>query len=143
MLDTALPPSVRVLPMSDKIDGFVGLSIEAVQLDYFLNTLRKTGRFRYCRSGLRTPNGTAVLFQFKARVVAMATLIGDERYVEKRGDFAGAMRFEPASVRVFLPWDAEMLRTVWRGLGRFGHARFHLNPGNWPAFVAALRDIRP
>ena len=139
----ALPPSVRVLPMSDRIEGFVGLSIEGVQRDYFLTSLRKTGRFRYGRSGLRSPRGTAVLFQFKARVVAMSMLIGDERYAEKRDGFAGAMRFEPASVRVFAPWDAAMLRTVWRGFGNFGHARFHLNPGNWPAFVAALRDVRP
>lgn len=140
--DDALPPNVRVLPMSDRVEGFVGLSIDAVQKDFFLNTLRRTGRFRYCRSGLRSPTGTAVLFQFKARIVATATLVGDERYAEKRDGFAGAMRFEPKSVRVFSPWDAAMLRTVWRGFGTFGHARFHLNPGNWPAFVAALRDVR-
>ena len=138
-----LPPSVRVLPMSDRIVGFVGMSVERVQQEYFLGAFRRSGRFQYCRSGLRSPDRTAVLFQFKAHVVACATLVGGERYAERRGGFAGAMRFDRASIRVFAPWDAAMLRTVWPGFGTFGHARFRLNPGNWPAFERALRDVGP
>ena len=46
-------PAVRIWPMSDKIPGFRGRSIEDVQQRTFLRDLRKNkGRFHYRSAGL-------------------------------------------------------------------------------------------
>ena len=66
-------PAVRIWPMSDKLAGFRGRSIEDVQARLFLGDLPKCGgRYRYPSSGLNTPPGAIVLFQFKARIIASA-----------------------------------------------------------------------
>ena len=136
------PPEVRLLPMSDQQRGFVGKSIETVQRDFFLGRLARSGRWRYAASGLIAEPGTAVLFQFKARVIASAVLWRNEKYDESRGGGAGELRLDPASVRVFTPWDAEMLRGVWPGFRAFGHVKQRLNPGNYGEFVARQTDVR-
>jgi hypothetical protein len=137
------PPEVRLLPMSDRQRGFVGRSIEAVQRDFFLGRLVKGGgRWRYASSGLVAEPGTAVLFQFKARVIASAVLLRNEKYDKPRSGDAGELRLDPASVRVFTPWDAEMLRSVWPGFRAFGHVKQRLSPGNYGAFVARQTGVR-
>lgn len=74
-------PSVRILPMSDQIEGFRGRTIEDVQRDVFLRDLPANGgRFRYRKSGLNAPAGAVVLFQFQARIIASATFVRDERF---------------------------------------------------------------
>lgn len=129
-------PAVRLLPMSDRERGFVGRSIAEVQRDCFLRDLpRAAGRWRYRRAGLLADAGTIVLFQFQARVVALATFLRDER------DDA-TLVFEPKSIRVFDPVDAPGMRGAWPTFRAFGHVKQRLNPMRYPDFRRRLKHVR-
>src|SRR3978361_1447232 len=121
-------PTVRIWPMSDKIKGFVGRSVTEVQEKTFLRDLpRGKGRFRYPSMGLNAPPGSLVLFQFKARIVASAVFLRDEKFEKPIGGSAGALYFDVASIRTFEPVDIEAMRKVWPGLRAFGHVKQFLN----------------
>ena len=135
-------PTVRIFPMSDRAPGFVGLSIEQVQRRFFLRDLAKNGgRWRYAKTGLSAAAGTVVLFQFKARVIASAKFLYDERYGTPRGGHCGELRFDPKTIRTFDPVDANSMRRAWAGFRAFGHVKQRLNPGSYPAFKRRLRNV--
>src|SRR5687768_9033184 len=107
-------PAVRILPMSDQLAGFRGRSIEDVQRRCFLRDLPKmAGRWRYPRIGLSAEPGTVVLFQYRARIIASAVFLRDEKFDKPRGGYAGALWFEPKSVRTFDPVDGDAMRKAW------------------------------
>src|SRR4051794_7283072 len=115
-------PAVRILPMSDKADGFRGRSIEDVQKTCFLRDLPACdGRYRYPRSGLNADPGTVVLFQFQSRIIASAVFLRDEKFERPVGGYGGALYFDVASFRTFEPLDAGALRKVWPSFRAFGH----------------------
>ncbi|MGC4032791.1 MAG: hypothetical protein QM754_13870 [Tepidisphaeraceae bacterium] len=136
--------AVRILPMSDRLPGFVGKTVEQVQRDFFHGRLVKAkGLFRYPKNGLAAEHGAAVLFQFKAQIIATAMFVRDEKYERPTDGFAGAMHFDVSSIRTFEPWDADAVRSVWPGFRGFGHVKQRLNPGNWPAFTKRMAAVTP
>jgi hypothetical protein len=131
-------PAVRILPMSDKIRGFVGRSIEDVQRGLFMRDLPANGgRFRYPRVGLKARAGTVVLFQYRARIIASAVFVRDEKFERRVG---GTLHFEPASFRIFEPVDVEAMRKVWPAFRAFGHVRQFLNPTLYGKFKRRLKQ---
>ena len=136
-------PAVRIWPMSDKIEGFRGRSIEDVQRNVFRRRLPNTmkGRWRYQRTGLNADAGTIVLFQFKARIIAMGVFLRDEKFEKPIRGRNGEIAFDPKSFRTFDPLDVEAMRKVWPGFQRFGHAKQRLNPMLFPAFKRRLKHI--
>src|SRR5947207_3119465 len=97
-------PAVRILPMSDKIEGFRKLTIPEVQSRYFLDRLpARGGRFPYRASGLAASPGTLVLFQFHARIIASAVFIRDQKLQRSEGAHGGILHFQPDSFQVFDP----------------------------------------
>lgn len=136
-------PAVRILPMSTRTPGFETLSIEDVQGRLFLRDLpRGNGRWHYQRTGLNAAAGTIVLFQFRARVVACATFLRDERFDKPTGPYHGMLVFDPASIRVFAPIDADAMHLAWPAFRAFGHVKQFLNPAGFPAFKRRWRDVR-
>ena len=128
--------------MSDKIAGFRGRSIEDVQRRTFLRDLPKCkGRFRYGSSGLNATPGTIVLFQFKARIVASAVFLRDERYDKPVKGYGGAMYFDVRSIRTFDPLDVEAMRKAWPSFQRFGHVKQYLNPMRYPMLKRLLKNV--
>ena len=116
---------LRILPMSDKIEGFRGLSIDEVQQRYFLRRIpADNGRFSYRASGLNARPGTIVLFQFRARIIA-----------------SGVLHFLPGSFRTFDPLDVAAMRKVWPRFRGFGHVKQYLNPEPYPTFRRRLRNV--
>jgi hypothetical protein len=135
--------AVRILPMSSKLEGFEDLSILDVQERYFLDRLPKGGgQFQYQSSGLHAGTGTVVLFQFRARIIASAVFIRDERYEEPVGGHAGALWFKPESFRTFDPVDVAGMQKAWRLFRGFGHVKQALSPGQYPEFKKGLRKVR-
>lgn len=135
-------PSVRVLPMSDKLQGFRGRSIAQVQARIFLRSLpRMNGRYRYQSAGLNAEPGTVVLFQFKARIIASAVFLRDERLEKPEGGYGGALYFEAGSFRTFEPVDAQGMRKVWPGFRGFGHVKQALNPTRYSKFKRRLKNV--
>ena len=135
--------AVRILPMSDKIEGFRGLSIEDIQSIYFLDKLPNgKGRFPYRSSGLSAAAGTVVLFQFKARIIATGVLVRDEKFEEPKNGHGGVLHFEPGSFQVFEPVDVEQMRRSWPRFRGFGHVKQSLNPGLYAAFKRRLKKVR-
>jgi hypothetical protein len=135
-------PAVRILPMSDKIEGFRDRTIQDVQARTFLRELpRCKGRFRYGSSGLSAAPGTVVLFQFKARIVASAMFLRDERYDKPKRGYGGAMYFDVKSIRTFDPLDAQAMRKVWPSFQRFGHVKQYLNPTCYPILKRRLKNL--
>ena len=135
-------PAVRILPMSDREPGFVGKGIERVQRETFLRDLPACGgRFRYRASGLSARPGTVVLFQYRARVIAMAAFVRDEKFEHRRRGHGGVLHFDAASIRTFEPVDAAGMRKAWSGFVRFGHVKQVLNGSCFPAFRRRLRNV--
>jgi hypothetical protein len=136
-------PAIRIWPMSDQIEGFRGRSIEDVQRNVFLKRLPRTmkGRWRYGSSGLNADPGTIVLFQFKARIIALATFLRDERYEKPIRGNAGEIAIDPKSIRTFDPLDVEAMRKIWHNFRGFGHAKQRLNPTLYAAFRKRLKRV--
>jgi len=140
-------PAVRILPMSDQIEGFRGRTIEQVQQRYFMRGLpTHKGKYRYRSAGLNARAGTIVLFQFRARIIASAVFVRDEPFERQTGGAGragGVLYFEPASFRTFDPVDADAMRAVWPQFRNFGHVKQFLNPGRYTAFRRRLRNVTP
>jgi hypothetical protein len=135
-------PAVRIWPMSDKIPGFRGRTIEDVQQRTFLRDLPKNGgRFTYRSAGLNARAGTIVLFQFAARIIASGVFVRDERFDRPTNGSAGVIHFEPKSFRVFNPIDAQTMRAAWPQFRNFGHVKQHLNPTRYAAFKRRLKNV--
>jgi hypothetical protein len=136
-------PSVRILPMSDQADGFRGRSIEQVQAECFLRELpAMNGRWRYPRTGLSAEPGTVVLFQYRARVIASAAFLRDEKFERPVRGYSGALYFDPRSFRTFDPLDVAAMRKVWPGFRAFGHVKQFLNPARYTLFNRRLKNVR-
>jgi hypothetical protein len=141
-LTASTPPAVRILPMSDKLEGFRGRGIEDVQRRCFLRDLpKRKGRFRYPAVGLNAAAGTVVLFQYQARVIASAVFLRDEKFEKPKRGCAGELVFDPASFRTFDPVDGDAMRKTWPAFRRFGHVRQFLNPTGYPAFKRRLKNV--
>ena len=135
-------PAVRILPMSDKTKGFRGKGIEEVQREVFLRGLpAMNGRYRYPSAGLNADPGTVVLFQYRARIIASAVFLRDEKFERPIGGYGGEMYFDPASFRTFDPLDALAMRKVWPGFRAFGHVKQYLNPTLYPEFKKRLKHV--
>lgn len=135
-------PAVRILPMSDKAEGFRGRSIEQVQKGVFLRNLPShKGRYRYPSSGLNAAPGTIVLFQYRARIIASAVFLRDEKFDQPIGGYGGAIHFDAKSFRTFDPLDVQAMRKVWPSFRGFGHVKQFLNPGLYPMFKRRLMHV--
>jgi len=135
-------PAVRIWPMSDKLEGFRGLSIQDVQNGLFLRVLPKcNGRYRYPSAGLNTGPGTIVLFQYRARIIASAAFLRDEKYDPPRRGYGGAIYVDVASIRTFDPIDVEAMRKAWPSFRAFGHVKQYLNPARYPVFKRRLKNV--
>ena len=148
-------PGVRILPMSDRAPGFVGKSIERVQRDVFLRGLPKNGgRFRYRATGLSARAGTIILFQYRARIIASARFICDEKFPRPRATakgaepakprYGGVLRLDVASIETFEPLGVEAMRKAWPGFRGFGHVKQALNATCYPILRKRLKNrVRP
>jgi hypothetical protein len=135
-------PAIRIFPMSDKIAGFRGRSIEDVQKRVFLRDLPACdGRYRYPSAGLNAPVGTLVLFQFQARIIASGVFLHDEKFLRKVRGCAGELRFDPKAFCVFEPLDVEAMRKVWPSFRAFGHVKQYLNPAMYSKFRRRLKGV--
>jgi len=136
-------PAIRILPMSDKIEGFRDRSIEDVQTSVFLLDLPAcNGRFRYRSSGLNADRGTLVLFQFRARIIASALFVRDEPFERLRDGCAGAMHIDAASIRTFDALDVNAMRKIWLRFRAFGHVKQRLNPTVFEDFEKSLKNVQ-
>jgi hypothetical protein len=127
--------------MSDKLEGFRGRSIADVQARLFLRDLpRRNGRYRYPSAGLNAEPGTIVLFQYKARIIASATFLRDEKFARPVDGCSGAIYVEVASIRTFDPLDLAAMRRAWPSFRAFGHVKQYLNPARYPTFKRRLKN---
>jgi hypothetical protein len=135
-------PAIRIFPMSTQIPGFSNRTIEQVQRDIFLRDLpAMNGRWRYRRTGLNADQGTLVLFQFQARIIASAIFLRDEKHDRPRRGCAGELHFDPKSFRTFDPLDVEAMRKVWPRFRGFGHVKQRLNPTLHSQFNRRLKHV--
>jgi hypothetical protein len=136
-------PAVRILPMSDSQKGFVGRSIDQVQANIFLKYLpAHEGRYRYRSTGLNAEPGTVVLFQFKARIIASAVFLRDEKFEKPKGGHSGEIHFDAKSFRTFDPLDVEAMRKAWPSFRAFGHVKQFLNPTRYSIFNRRLKNVK-
>lgn len=102
---------IRILPMSEKDTEFIGKSIEEVQ-DGFVSSL--TDRNYNFKKGMDSDPGTLVLFQYRARIIAMA-ILESKTYYENINDYGykGFYRFIPESVATFIPLTNKEVKSIW------------------------------
>jgi hypothetical protein len=136
-------PAVRIWPMSDELPGFVDRSIEDVQTRLFLRDLpNNKGCYRYPKNGLKTVAGTVILFQYRARIIASATYLGDEKFGKPINGCAGAIYVEVTTIRTFDPLDVEAMRKIWPRCRAFGHVKQFLNPARYSQLNRRLKNVR-
>src|SRR5580765_5721117 len=137
-----LIPAVRIWPMSDKLKGFRDRSIEDVQSRLFLRDLPACGgRYPYPRIGLNAAPGAVVLFQYRARIIASAVFLRDEKSHRPKGGSSGAIFLDVTSIRTFDPLDVEAMQKVWPSFRRFGHVKQYLNPTLYSKFKRRLKNV--
>lgn len=135
-------PTVRIVPMSDKAVGFVGRDIVRVQREVFLHELPANGGlYHYQTTGLNALPGSALLFQYKARVIASAVFLRNERFEQPVDGYGGALHLDVDSICTFDPVDLTKMRKAWPGMRAFGHVKQHLNPTGYPAFKRRLSNV--
>ena len=129
--------------MSEKLDGFRGRSIEDVQQRVFLRDLPRkcNGRWSYQKTGLNAAAGTLVLFQYRARIIACAVFLRDEKFARPKRGSAGVLYFDPQSFRTFDPLDIPAMRQVWPRFRAFGHVKQHLNPTLYAKLKRRLKSV--
>lgn len=130
--------TVRILPMSET-DSVIGdKSCEEVQLDFFLGKILKKevpGEYDYHEQGLNAPAGTLVLFQYKIHVIAEAILVRIDKANKK-------FYFDPSSIRVFDPVDADRIKGCWPEFEKFSNVKWDLTPAYYSKFEKQLTNIR-
>jgi hypothetical protein len=138
--------AVRIFPMSDKAEGFVGCSTEDVQRKLFLRELpRRRGRYQYRKSSLVAEPNTIVLFQFKAHLIASAAFLRDEKSTPAQANktgYGGTMFFDVASIRTFAPIDLATMRKSWPHFRAFGHVRQFLSADGYMLFKRRLKHVQ-
>ncbi|HEV7300489.1 MAG TPA: hypothetical protein VGN72_14065 [Tepidisphaeraceae bacterium] len=135
-------PTVRIVPMSDKADGFVGRDIPWVQQEVFLRELQANGGlYHYQSTGLNAPPGSVLLFQYKARVIASGVFLRNERFEQPIDGYGGVLHLDVDSIRTFAPVDLTAMRRAWPGMRAFGHVKQYLNPAGYPAFKRRLTNV--
>ena len=82
-----------------------------------------------------------MLFQYRARVIAMAAFVRDEKFKQPRRDYGGVLHFDADSIRTFEPVDVAGMRKAWPGFVGFGHVKQVLNASCYPAFRRRLRNL--
>lgn len=113
-----------------------------MQKDVFLRWLPKhNGRYRYPSSGLNADPGTVVLFQYRARIIASAVFLRDEKFEKPFGGYGGALYFDVKTFRTFDPLDAPAMRQVWPSFRAFGHVKQFLNPTRYAMFKRRLKNV--
>jgi len=138
----ATVPSIRIFPMSSKLAGFVDREIADVQRRLFLRDLPKSnGRWPYQSAGLNALPGSLVLFQFRARIIASAIFLRDERFDRPRRGHAGVLHFDPKTIQTFAPLDLDRMRAIWPAFRAFGHVKQHLNPTLYAKWKRRLADV--
>ena len=142
MLMSVIPPAVRVLPMSLWKEFPDYSDIGSLQQKYFLATLpnQQKSRYWYRERGLNAEPGTVVLFQSESRLIASATLLKTKRFTESERGYSGWLQFDPKSIRVFVPVDADQLKKFWPHFVGFSHVKHELDPAGYPSFERHLTD---
>jgi hypothetical protein len=122
-------PQIRIFPMSSKLRGFEDRDIDDVQRRLFMRDLVKSnGRWPYQSTGLNALAGSLVLFQFRARIIASAIFLRDERFDHSRRGHAGFLHFDSKTIQTFRPLDVAAMRKVWPTFRALGHVKQYLNP---------------
>jgi hypothetical protein len=124
---------------------FPATSIKQLQDEFFLRTLpfrHPAGEYYFRSSGLNSPTGTVVLFQFENHLVASATLISANKFSSPSGEYSGVLAFAPPSIRVFEPIDAQNLKAIWPSFRAFSNAKQSLDPELYPNFEKSLLRVR-
>ncbi len=115
---------IRILPMS-KSEEFPQWSIEEVQQKYFLKDLiEKNGYYYYRKVGMRSANGSLVLFQFDNAIIAAARILDTKKYKAPiDGLYYGAYIFDTKSVITFEPITYDELHVIDNNLAPFSQVK--------------------
>jgi hypothetical protein len=143
-----IPPAVRILPMDSTEEEFQGWSIPRVQTEFFLGQSDEdwhllspahAGRYRFRSKAMDACPNTVVLFQFSSHIVASATLIWVERFLQPdEGIYNGAYWFQPESIRIFKPVDLQTIQRVWPKVSRLSQVQW-MEALDAPSYLGFLR----
>jgi hypothetical protein len=138
------PVGVRILPMDLRGEFHECSGAADIQQHFFLNDLpfRQGCRFFYRKRSINASAGTTILFQCEGRIIASAILLDKIAFdsPDPQG-YGGAYSFDPTSIRVFDPVDADGMRRHWPDFKGFFQAPQALPAVAYPAFYRGLSGI--
>jgi hypothetical protein len=134
--------SIRILPMSS--EEFKGQTYNDVQSKFFLSELPfdNCGCYKFRKRGLDAENGTVVLFQFNARIIASALFDRREDFSKPDKQYCGALYFNVNSIRTFDPVEKELMQEIWPQFKGFSNAMRELNVDFFELFEKKLTGVK-
>ena len=137
-------PEIRIIPMS-KSTEFDNETIEQVQQQYFLNDLiyKQDCKYYYRKSGIKSRDGSLILFQYDNKIIASAQLRDVEKYEEikegKYGEYSGEIAFYKETIQVFKPIEANELKNIDRRFNKLSQTKQFLNTKKLKQFLDLLK----
>lgn len=141
--------SIRILPM-DKKNEFPKKSYQYVQEEFFLKKVperkKDNNRALYCFKTFAfskdTPlnNETLILFQFDAKIIAMAELEDIVNFASPQGVYNGYYIFNPNSICIFDPIDSISISKVFEKRIAFSQVKHKLDPSKFDLFNDLIKN---
>lgn len=124
---------IRIMPMS-KSGEFDNQTITQVQQEYFLKDLfnRQDCEYHFKKAGIKSFNGSLILFQYDNKIIASAQLKNVEKYDKiKNKKFSGEITFYKDTIQVFEPIDENELKKIDQNFKKFSNVKQFLGVNNF------------
>ena len=135
---------VRILPMD--IIEHCDKKIEDIQKDFFLKDLPSRGdnngfgKYFYKTKGIIANKNTPILFQYKNKIIAMATFEKRVKFQKEQNGYSGAYYFIPETIEVFKPIDEEAICKIFNKKIIFSQTKHKLNKDFLTVFISYLKE---
>jgi hypothetical protein len=139
-----IPSSVRVWPTAAKLFEDEGCyTLDEIQNKYFMEILpSRNGKFRYPSSGIKADRGAIILFQYDKEIIALAELIGMEKYDEPENGYSGHLIFNKYSIKTFEPINESTLQKAFHFSGVLNNAKHDLSVEYYFDFENRLKNVK-
>ena len=137
---------IRILPM-DRVEH-CDKSIKIIQEEFFLKDLPtrydKNGLGKYCykTKGIVAKKNTPILFQYKKKIIAMATFEKRVKFEKEQNGYFGTYYFKPETIEIFEPVSEATICKIFNKNITFSQTKHKLNGDFLPDFISYLKERR-
>lgn len=131
--------TIRILPMSSK-EELLGMSIEYIQSDYFLDELinNQKGIYYFRKTGMNVSKRSLILFEFDNMIIASARLLNIRKFdLPEDSRYHGAYEFDVNSIKVFQPITVREINSIDSNVSSFSKEKQEINY----SYIAEIEEL--